>query len=370
MNRNKNTEKSIPVILVGCGAVGRFFYTPAIKILSEHGELYLQALVDPVKENIETLAKEFPESILADDISKVDISNENLVIIASPHRCHAPQSIYALEKGASVLCEKPMAASTFEAKAMIKAEQSSDGIMAVGLCRRFYPATLVIKNIIKKRILGSLKRFTIREGNASEWQAASDSFFNSATASGGVFFDVGVHVLDQLIMWLGEPVDFIYEDDAMDGLDINARVYLTYPGGVKGEIRLSKDWENENFHTFYFEKGIVRWAVGNANGLQISMHGQNMLLSGTLKDYSLISNDVIEGEIMRSDPQCFIEQLRNVTASMRGEESLRVPSREGIRSLHLIEKCYVQKRLIEMPWLTPQEVDEARRLAAVNKDIN
>ena len=299
---------------------------------------------------------------------KLNYRKENLVIIASPHRFHASQSIYALENGASVLCEKPMAASTFEAKAMIKAEQSSDGIMAVGLCRRFYPATLVIKNIIKKRILGSLKRFTIREGNASEWQAASDSFFNSATASGGVFFDVGVHVLDQLIMWLGEPVDFIYEDDAMDGLDINARVYLTYPGGVKGEIRLSKDWENENFHTFYFEKGIVRWAVGNANGLQISMHGHNMLLSGTLKDYSLISNDVIEGEIMRSDPQCFIEQLHNVIASMRGEETLRVPSREGIKSLRLIEQCYAQKRLIGMPWLTPREVEEARRLSAVDRE--
>ena len=368
MNSIKKTEKSIPVILVGCGAIGRFFYTPAIKILSEQGELFLQALVDPAKENIEILAKEFPDVNLADDISKVNISNKNLVIIASPHRYHASQSIYALEKGASVLCEKPMAASSVEAIAMMKAEQKSDGLLAIGLYRRFYPATEAINNIIKNKLLGSLKRFTIREGNASEWQAASDSFFNSATASGGVFFDVGVHVLDQLIMWLGEPNNIIYADDAMGGLDVNARVSLSYPDEVKGELRLSKDWENENSHTFYFEKGIVRWAVGDANGLQFSMPGENTLLSGTLKDCFLRDNDINEGGNKRSDPQCFIEQLHNITASMRGEESLRVPSREGIKSLNLIEKCYDQKRLIEMPWLTPQEVDEARRLTAVNKD--
>ncbi len=357
------------MVLVGCGAVSRFFYTPAIKALSERGDLLLQVLVDPVQENGDIIAKDFPQAGRVEDLTEIELSKENLVIVATPLRFHAPQCIHALEKGASVLCEKPMAASSAEAKAMINAEEASDGLLAIGLYRRFFPASEAINNIINNNLLGSLKHFTIREGNASEWQAASDSFFNSATASGGVFFDVGVHVLDQLILWLGEPVDFIYEDDAMEGLDVNARVSLTYPNDVKGEIRLSKDWENENFHTFYFEKGIVRWAVGNANGLQISLSGQNALLSGILKNFNSDGINIIEGGNMRSDPQCFIEQLQNVTASMRGEESLRVPSKEGIRSLHLIEQCYINKRLIEMPWLTSQEVDEARKLAALDKEI-
>ena len=357
------------MVLVGCGAVSRFFYTPAIKALSERGELSLQALVDPVQENGDIIAKDFPQAGRVEDLTEIELSKENLVIVASPLRFHASQCIHALGKGASVLCEKPMAASSAEAKAMINAEEASDGLLAIGLYRRFFPATEAIENIIKNKLLGSLKHFTIREGNASEWQAASDSFFNSATASGGVFFDVGVHVLDQLVLWLGEPNDYIYEDDAMEGLDVNARVSLTYPGGVKGIIRLSKDWENENYHTFNFDKGIVRWAVGDANGLQISMPGQDAMLSGNLKDYSINGKDVIEGPVMRNDPQCFIEQLHNVIASMRGEETLHVPSREGIKSLRLIEQCYAQKRLIGMPWLTPREVEEASRLSAVDKEI-
>lgn len=367
MNFSGINKTPIPVILVGCGAVSQFFYTPAIKVLSERGDLFLQALVDPVRENIEIVAKDFPRVKKAEDFNEVELTNNNLVIIASPHRFHAPQCIHALEKGASVLCEKPMAASSAEAKAMIKAEQSNDGILAIGLYRRFFPATEAINNIIKNRLLGSLERFTIREGNASEWQAASDSFFSSATASGGVFFDVGVHVVDQLISWLGEPSDFFYEDDAMEGLDVNARLTLTYPDDITGEIRLSKDWENENAHTFYFENGIVRWAVGNANGLRVSMPGQNALLSGSLNSFSLNDSDVVVGDVMRNDPQCFIEQLRNVTASMRKEESLRVPGGEGIRSLQLIEQYYARKHLIGMPWMTPQEAEEARRLAAVDK---
>ncbi len=368
MNKNKIIKDPIPIILVGCGAVSRYFYTPAIKALSEHGDIYLKALVDPIKANSSTLAIEFPHAEWVEDIKEVDISNGHLVIIASPPRFHAAQSIFALEKGASVLCEKPMAATSAEAAAMIKAEKASDGLLAIGLYRRFYPATQTIKGIIEQKPLGNLKRFTLYEGASGKWQARSDSFFNKAYTPGGVFFDVGAHVLDQLIMWLGEPVDIIYEDDAMEGLEVNARVSLTYPDNVKGEIRLSKDWENENFHTFHFEKGIVRWAVGDANGLQISMPGQDAMLSGNLKDYSLNGKNVIEGPVMQNDPQCFIEQLHNVIASMRGEETLRVTSREGIKSLRLIEQCYAQKRLIGMPWLTPREVEEARRLSAVDRE--
>ena len=74
------------MVLVGCGAVSRYFYTPAIKTLSEHGDINLKALVDPVKANSDILTNEFPHAERAVDIKDVDISNGQLVIIASPPR--------------------------------------------------------------------------------------------------------------------------------------------------------------------------------------------------------------------------------------------------------------------------------------------
>ena len=97
------------------------------------------------------------------------------------------------------------------------------------------------------------------------------------------FFDLGVHVVDLILWWLGEPAEFTYEDDAMGGFEANCRLHLEYPNGCLGEVRLSKDWENENHHTFYFENGFVRWKVGDANGIQICLEGMDPLLCGKIK---------------------------------------------------------------------------------------
>ena len=87
-----------------------------------------------------------------------------------------------------MLCEKPMAASSAEAEAMIKSNEVNGGILAVGHYRRFYPAAETIKSIIDHQPLGKLKRFTLYEGSSGKWQAQSDSFLNKESTSGGVFF--------------------------------------------------------------------------------------------------------------------------------------------------------------------------------------
>ena len=356
------------MVLVGCGAVSRFFYSPALKELTERGYLYLKTLVDPVKENSDTLAMDFPLAGRAEDIKEVGLSKENLVIIASPPRFHASQSIFALGKGASVLCEKPMAATSAEAKEMIKSEQANSGILAVGHYRRFYPATETIKNIIEHQPLGNLKRFTLFEGSSEKWQARSDSFYNKESTPGGVFFDLGIHVVDLILWWLGEPTEFAYEDDAMGGFEANCRLQLKYKDSCQGEIHLSKDWENENHHTFLFEKGFVRWKVGDANGIQISLEGMDPLLSGKLKGHIRSETGISEKDELRTDPQSFIEQLRHVVAAMYGEETLKVSGEIGLQSLKFIESCYAEKKLMTMPWLTKDEARNAKHLASLSRE--
>ena len=362
----KNTHP-IPVILVGCGAVSRFFYAKALGALAGAGSVRVVTLVDPSEENLAALSDIFPGAKKAGALEEAGVGKSHLVIIASPPRFHAEQTIYALENGASVLCEKPMASTVAEAEAMLKAAEENDGLLAVGLYRRFFPAAEAIKGILQNGPLGKLQSFSIREGTFHRWQPVSDSFFNKSSTSGGVFFDIGAHVLDLLLWWLGEPADFKYEDDAMGGLEANCRLELFYPGGCRGEVRLSKDWANENHHTFNFERGVVRWEVGAANGLKIKLDGMSNLLSGKLEEVLQCSEGLREVNPARTDPQSFIEQLSNVTAAMRGEEDLRVPGEEGLRSLQLIEHCYARRRLMEQPWLTPAEAEEAARLAGLGE---
>ena len=149
----------------------------------------------------------------------------------------------------------------------------------------------------------------------------------------------------------------------MGGLESNCRLELSYANGCKGEVRLSRDWKTENRCSFFFERGFVRWTVNDANHLEVFLDGLPVSVRGELIQVSQKGGQVIERGIARTNPQCFIEQVRNVAAAKRGLESLRIPADEGIRSLRLIERCYRSRQLLKMPWMTSDQEIEARRLA-------
>ena len=368
MQRTPNAE--IPVAIVGCGAISRFFYAPTLKALADPEMLRVTALVDPSTENLGRLAEDFPTAARFASIEEANIGSDHLVIVASPPRFHASQSIFAMSKGAAVLCEKPMAASIADAQAMTDAARKGPGILAVGLYRRFFPATEAIRGLIQKETLGRLLRFQIQEGGPFGWQAASESFFRRATTPGGVLYDTGVHTLDLVLWWLGEPDDLVYEDDAMGGFESNCRLELSYQDGCTGEVRLSRDWKTENRYTFFFERGFVRWTVNDANHLEVFVDGLPVSVRGDLMSVSRKGGRIVEEGMARTNPQSFIEQVRNVAAAKRGRESVRIPADEGIRSLRLIDRCYQNRRLMRMPWMTPDEELEARqRCGALTPEV-
>lgn len=344
---------AISVVLVGCGAVSRFFYAPSFEALEANGLLKVEALVDPSPANREPLAALFPNAKQASALEELPLASR-LVVIASPPKFHAKATLHALENGAAVLCEKPMASTVAEAETMIEAARANKALLAVGLYKRFFPACEALKGLLEKQPLGRLQRFTIAEGGKFGWQAASDSFFKKAVTPGGVLLDIGVHVLDLLLWWLDEPESLTYEDDAMGGQEANCHIELTYKDGVRGEVRLSRDWQTLNEYIFFFERGTVRYKVNEANQLEITADGMPTSLAGNLRNPKGVA---------RTNPQSFIQQLCNVAAAMKGDEALRIPGEEGIRSLRLIDQCYANRRLIPQPWLTQRETDAARRLA-------
>ncbi|MCX6966183.1 MAG: Gfo/Idh/MocA family oxidoreductase [Verrucomicrobia bacterium] len=352
----------ISVVLVGCGAVSRFFYAPSLAALEAGSLLKVEALVDPAPHHIEPLSALFPHAAKAASLEELPLAGR-LVVIASPPKFHAKATIYALEKGATVLCEKPMASTVAEAETMVAAAQASGSLLAVGLYKRFFPACEALKGLLEKAPLGRLQRFTIEEGGKFGWQAASDSFFRKSVTPGGILLDIGVHVLDLLLWWLDEPETVRYEDDAMGGQEANCRIDLTYRGGARGEVRLSRDWQTRNEYTFYFERGVVRYKVNEANHLEIKADGMPTLLGGSLHAAAPTADPLRFGGVARSNPQSFIQQICNVAAAMRGREPLRIPGEEGVRSLRLIEQCYSGRQLMPQPWLTPREAEAACRVS-------
>lgn len=351
------------VILVGCGAVARQFYVPALRALQNAGLARVAAIVDPSVTARESIATFFPRAGQSASLEQTTAPSGTLAIIASPPGFHAVQTINAFERGWHVLCEKPMASSPAEAAEMVAAAERHQRVLAIGLYKRFFPASRYIHRLCRDWLLGPLVSYSIREGGPFRWPAGP-SFFDRAQTPGGVLLDIGVHVFDLLGWWLGEPARVQYADDAMGGLEANAFAQLSYENGVQGSVHLSRDWGTAQRYRFVFERGVVTWKVNDANGLTVELAGAPAAVQGTLvaphRDLPLLA----ETRQLETNAQCFILQLCNVIAAIAGEEELLVPGDQGLHSLRMIERCYTHRSLVQQPWLTPEEAAHAQELSS------
>lgn len=349
--------------ILGCGAISELYYAPALRELRKSG-IEVVAVMDPDSNRTAKVRRFFPGVAAMHSLDEVMKAQINLAIVASPPRFHAQQTIALLERGVAVLCEKPMAATGAEAEAMLAAAAKSRALLAVGLFRRFFPVSKMIRELVQHQPLGAVKHFEISEGGPFNWPAQSASFFQKSNSQGGVLADLGVHVLDLLIWWLGMPEQVVYEDDAMGGLEANCRLGLAFAGGVTGSVRLSRDTQLPNRTIIECERGWLRCKAVAAEQLEMGFPGSDLALTGQLVRVGADGPHGFRSEPAFSYHQSFARQLSNVVAALRGEEKLLVPGEQGLFSLQLIEKCYRERRMMHMPWLAEPELQTAQKTLA------
>lgn len=358
-------NKLIRVGIIGCGAITELYYGPVLSELEEANEVKVVGLFDPGPERVARLRTRFQ---VAEGIGAlVDVANLNLdlAIVASPPCFHAEQAIKLLGHGICVLCEKPMAATVAECEQMVRAAEKSRKPLAVGLFRRFFPVNQTIREMIRNQSLGPVKSFEISEGGQFNWPAQSASFFQKSKSQGGVLSDLGVHVLDMLIWWFGMPERVNYQDDAMDGLESNCRLELEFRNGVSGTVQLSRDTSLPNRTIVEFERGWVRCKAVAADEFEIGFPGVPYAARGRLLQPGAQGPHGFRTQPALSYHQSFTKQMRNVVAAVRGEEPVFISGEDGILSMQLIERCYRQRHLMPMPWLTTKELQMAQTLAGI-----
>jgi predicted dehydrogenase len=339
----------IQTALIGCGAISELFYARALPALIEQERLHVCCLVDPDRSRLAVLGNAFPSAQKHQQLIQIPLSGLDLAVVASPQRFHAEQVIELLRAGLHVLCEKPLSSTLEEAEAMVAVAEDCRRLLAVGLFRRFWPLTEFVQDLVCGMDLGRPLSFSWTEGGVFDWPAASPSFFLKESSSGGVFADLGAHVLDLLLHWFGPVASFEYRDDAMGGLENNAAISIRFDNGVSGLVRLSRDTPIPNAASIEFEQGTVTFQPGSVGELTLQ-----------LKHSHLATNALLHPAL--SYPQCFTAQIRNVCRAIRGDEPLLVPAREALPSMALIEKCYASRRFLEQPWFSPEERTAAQSL--------
>lgn len=328
--------------LSGCGAVSARYYVPALRSLRTEGRAELVAAFDPDDVALKTICGALPGAQACRSYEELLGAAPDLILIASPPRWHAGQATEALARGVAVHCEKPLAMSAEEGVAMIAAAHAARRPLTEGLVRRQFPAVRAIADLLERGVIGALAGVEVFEGGPFDWPVSSPAYFSRAESGGGVLRDLGPHVFDLLIGWLGEPELVEYQDDAHGGVEANALARLAF-GAVAVNVRLSRDWSRPNRFVFQGDAGRIVWTPYETDRLELALDGAPFGSVVTLED---------EGGGPAADFQgAFTNQLRLAVDGVGLADAGGSALAPGVGALKLIDLCYARRTALDEPWL-------------------
>jgi predicted dehydrogenase len=136
----------------------------------------------------------------------IDNPEIDLVDVAVPNDRHPEIAIAAAEAGKHVLCEKPLARTAEEARAMRDAVERAGVVNMVAFNYRRTPAVALARRLIEEGELGTIRNF--RGTYLQDWSNDPDLplswRFERSIAGSGALGDIATHVLDFARYLVGE----------------------------------------------------------------------------------------------------------------------------------------------------------------------
>ncbi len=187
-------------ILVGCGQIAHKHLVE----INRTGNLI--AVCDPEMDKLNSL--ELSERVTKfTSFSDLIYSkpNADVYVICSPNTYHADQSIAALKLGSHVLCEKPMAIQSGDAKAMMDAAEAHDRQLTIVKQIRYNPALQALKEWLSSGKSGKVFSLVLNGvWNRNEAYYNGSDWRGKKRLDGGILYTQFSHFLDLLIWLFGE----------------------------------------------------------------------------------------------------------------------------------------------------------------------
>ncbi|WP_409405136.1 Gfo/Idh/MocA family protein [Priestia megaterium] len=323
----------VKIGVIGCGSIAQHRHLPEYKM---NEQVELVAVCDINTERANSVAQQYGVKAYTNYEELLASGTVEAVSVCTPNYLHAPISVAALNSGVHVLCEKPMAISEEEAKAMIEAAKTNGKKLMIGHNQRFVASHQKARELIEKGEIGKIYSFrtAFGHGGPEGWSVDGKEswFFKKDEAFIGAMGDLGVHKTDMLRYILNEEiveVGAFVESNAKDfaNVDDNAVCVLKTESGIIGTLAASWAYngKEDNSTIVYGEKGILRLEDDPTYSL-VAQYA-----TGEVVNYELgkiQSND--EGGQSNSH---VIEQFVDAVAE---DKESPVPGEEGLKSLAVI----------------------------------
>ena len=186
--------------VVGCGWVARDFVIPAI-LASRNGRL-----VAACDRSDAALSAVPGDCVRTADLSEaLRTPGVDAVYVATPNHAHRPVVESAAAAGKHVLCEKPMAATLADARAMVTACRRAGVAYATAFAQRFHAAHRALAKLVRDGRLGTVTQARVHYACWLPPGWADDNWrIDPARAGGGAMIDLAPHGLDLLELVLND----------------------------------------------------------------------------------------------------------------------------------------------------------------------
>jgi UDP-N-acetyl-2-amino-2-deoxyglucuronate dehydrogenase len=264
--------------IIGCGQIaGRH-----AEQIQTHGQLVAACDIVPGKRN------DFSEKFHCRSYHNIEqlLKTEtgvDVVVICTPNGLHAEHAVKSLMSGKHVLCEKPMAISSADARKMIDAEKATGKRLFVVKQNRFNPPVVYVKKLTAENKLGRILSFQVN----CFWNRPEAYYKNNWRGTkdmdGGILFTQFSHFID-LLYWLLGDISSVSgtRNNALHKNSIefedNGVAQLKMKNGSIGTIHYTINSHHKNMEgslTLFGEKGTVKIGGQYLNELEyFSVEGE------------------------------------------------------------------------------------------------
>jgi predicted dehydrogenase len=184
---------------VGLGWIGQH----RMEALLREGAGEVAAFVDPspqVHERMRELVPGAKALFSLEDLLDLGLDG---AVIATPSAMHAGQALALLDRGVAVFCQKPLARTAPETRAIVDAARRADRLLGCDFSYRFTDAMRRVRHCVVEGELGDVYAADLVFHNA--YGPDKPWFRDARLAGGGCAIDLGTHLVDLALWTLGQP---------------------------------------------------------------------------------------------------------------------------------------------------------------------
>ncbi len=278
----------------------------------------------------------------------------DLVTIATPNNFHKSLSIACMEHGKNVVCEKPVTMNAGELEEILAVSNQTRRLFTVHQNRRWDKDFVIIKKIADDNLLG--KPYAI-ESRVQGSKRSLEGWRGAAINGGGMVYDWGIHLLDQIIWLVPSPVTQVY-----------AQLFQVFSQEVDDNFKVLLRFENELSALVEISTNCfipqARWHMCCTDGTAVvedwACNGRMVKLADDRElgwSDQIVYTEAGPTRTMAPRPRETTEELplpevstdwsnyyRNVLAAMDGKEELIVKPEEALRVMKVVDAIFESQR--------------------------